>query len=138
MRWRRSGTASRRRSDLSARAGRTSDGGQLKTILGARSTPAIIIAFRQKPSPRLLVNLPPDQHAADFAGAGADLVELGVAQQPAGREIVDVAVAAQGLDRLQRHPGRTLGSVEDGAGGVFTGNAAVVAGARDRIDICLG
>jgi hypothetical protein len=47
---------------------------------------AITIAL---PSPRLLVNLPPDQHAADFAGAGADFVELGVAQQPAGREIVD-------------------------------------------------
>ena len=43
----------------------------------------------RSPSPRLLVNLPPDQHAADFAGAGADFVELGVAQQPAGREIVD-------------------------------------------------
>jgi len=27
----------------------------------------------------------PDQHAADFLGAGADLVELGIAQQPSRR-----------------------------------------------------
>src|SRR6266436_7373185 len=90
------------------------------------------------PSPRLLINLPPDQHAADFARSGADLIEFGVAQQPAGREIVDVAVAAEALDRLQGHPGRPLGGVEDGAGGVFAGDAAVVAGACDRVDIGLG
>ncbi len=48
---------------------------------------------------RLREELPPDQHAADLRGAGADLVELGVAQQPARREVVDVAVAAQRLDR---------------------------------------
>src|SRR5229473_463678 len=45
---------------------------------------------------RLREELPPDQHA-DLRGAGADLVELGVAQQPARREVVDVAVAAQRL-----------------------------------------
>jgi hypothetical protein len=46
-----------------------------------------------------------DQHAADFAGAGADLVQLGVAPQAADRVLVDVAVAAQRLDRLAGHPG---------------------------------
>jgi hypothetical protein len=35
------------------------------------------------------------QHAPDLAGVGADLVELGVAQQAAGRIVVDVAVAAE-------------------------------------------
>src|SRR5579883_1609922 len=85
--------------------------------------------------PRLLINLPPDQHAADFAGAGANLVELGVAEQASGREIVDVAVAAEALDRLQRHPCRPFGGVEDGAGGVLAGDAASVAGARDRVNI---
>src|SRR5215468_11063284 len=89
-------------------------------------------------SPRLLINLPPDQHAADFARPGADLVELGVAQQTAGGEIVDVAVSAEALDGLKRHPGCPLCGVEDGAGGVLAGDAAVVAGARDRIDIGLG
>src|SRR4051794_14761659 len=46
--------------------------------------------------------LPPDQHAADFAGARADFIELGVAQQPAGRIVIDVAVAAQKLNRIER------------------------------------
>ena len=36
-----------------------------------------------------------DQHAADFAGAGADFVQLGVAQQAPGRVVVDIAVAAE-------------------------------------------
>src|SRR5215470_17733855 len=90
------------------------------------------------PSPRLLINLPPDQHAANFARPGADLVELGVAQQPAGGEIVDVAVAAEALDCLQRHEGRPFGGVENSAGGIFAGDAAVVAGARHRVDIGLG
>ena len=41
------------------------------------------------------------QHAADFVGAGADCVELGIAQQAAGVVFVDVAVAAQRLDGFQ-------------------------------------
>src|SRR3954463_457628 len=49
----------------------------------------------------------PDQHAADFRSAGADLVELGVAQQTAGRYFINVTHAAKRLDCLQRH----LGSV---------------------------
>src|SRR5689334_16782669 len=57
------------------------------------------------PSPRLLEDLPADQHPADLAGAGADLVELGVAQQAAGRVVVDVAVAAETLDRVERDRG---------------------------------
>src|SRR5262245_16969680 len=51
---------------------------------------------------RLVEQLAADQHAADFAGAGADLVELCVAQEAAGRIFVDVAVAAEQLDRIQR------------------------------------
>src|SRR4051812_14242587 len=51
---------------------------------------------------RLLEQFAPDQHAADLAGPGADLVELGVAQQAAGRVIVDIAVAAEELDRIER------------------------------------
>src|SRR5215469_1572146 len=50
-----------------------------------------------------------DQHAADFAGAGADLVELGVAQQATGRVIVDIAVAAEDLHRVEGDLGRGLG-----------------------------
>ena len=51
-----------------------------------------------------------DQHAADFAGAGADLVQLRIAQQAAGGIVVDVAVAAQRLNRLERHPRRPFGA----------------------------
>src|SRR5580700_1805317 len=76
-----------------------------------------------------------DQHAADFAGSGADLVELGVAQQAAGRVVVDVAVAAQYLHRVEGDLGGAFGGVEDGAGGVLAGGLAAVAGARDGIDI---
>src|SRR5258708_30109100 len=77
-----------------------------------------------------LEDLPPDQHAADFAGPRADLVELGVAQQPPGRIVVDVAVAAEALDGVERQLGRALGGVEDRAGGVLARGAAVVAGPR--------
>src|SRR3546814_9750570 len=67
---------------------------------------------------RLVEQLAADQHAADLAGAGADLVELGIAQQAARRIVVDIAVAAQRLDGLQRHPGRLLGGEENRPGGV--------------------
>src|SRR5688572_27399040 len=84
---------------------------------------------------RLLEQLPPDQHAADFAGAGADLVELGVAQQPAGRIVVDVAVAAEQLDGVERALRRLLRGVEDRTGGIFPGGLATVAGLRHRVDV---
>src|SRR3954454_19989114 len=51
---------------------------------------------------RLVEQLPSDQHAADFAGAGADLVQFCVAQQSSRRIVVDVAVAAEQLDRIER------------------------------------
>src|SRR5262245_54309003 len=86
-------------------------------------------------SRRLVEDFAPDQHAADLAGAGADLVELGVAQQPPGRIVVDVAVATQALDRLQRHPGRLLRAIEDDAGGVLAGDLAFVARLRHCIAI---
>src|SRR5690606_13076340 len=36
--------------------------------------------------------LPPDQHPPNLVGAGADRIQLGVAQDPPGRVLVDVAV----------------------------------------------
>ena len=50
--------------------------------------------------------LTPDQHAADLAGARADLVQLGVAPQAAGGVVVGVADAAEratqvALDAIQ-------------------------------------
>src|SRR5471030_88658 len=69
--------------------------------------------------PGFAEQFPADEHSADFRSAGADLVQLCVAPQTTGRGLVDIAHAAQGLDRLARHPGGFLGSVEDGAGGVL-------------------
>src|SRR5215831_3107453 len=76
-----------------------------------------------------------DQHAADLRGAGADLVELGVPQEPSGREFVDVAVSAEDLDRLQGELGRLLGSEKNAAGGVLAVGLAAITGGRNRIDI---
>src|SRR5690606_29492832 len=56
---------------------------------------------------------------ADFAGAGANFVELGVAPQATDREFVDVAVTAQDLDRFTGKPGRLFRGVEDDAGAVL-------------------
>ncbi len=43
---------------------------------------------------RLVVQFAANQHAANLRGAGANLVQLGVAQNAAGRVVVDVAIAA--------------------------------------------
>ena len=87
-------------------------------------------AARIDPSPGLPEQLAADQHAADFAGAGADLVELGVAQQPPGRIIVDVAVAAEQLDGVERASQvAALGAKRMRAGGILAGRLAAVAGA---------
>src|SRR3954451_16682777 len=82
-----------------------------------------------------LEQLTADQHEADFTGAGADLVKLGVTQQPTGRVFVDVAVAAQKLDRVERHLGRGLGSEQDGTGRIIARGLATVAGTGDGVDI---
>src|SRR5258708_30903030 len=76
-----------------------------------------------------------DQHAADLGGSGADLVELGIPQQAGDRIVVGVAVAAQGLDGLQRHLGGMLGRIEEGAGRIHAIDAALVAGARHRLHV---
>src|SRR2546421_9421504 len=89
----------------------------------------------RRPSGRLGKQLPPDQPAADLGSSRADLVELRVAPQAPGRVIVDVAVAAETLYRLARHPGRFLGGVKDRAGRVLARGLAAVAGLADRIYI---
>src|ERR1039457_6478361 len=78
-----------------------------------------VALLRWTASPGFAEQLPADEHSADFRGAGADLVQLCVAPQTTGRSLVDIAHAAQGLDRLARHPGGFLGGVKDGARGVL-------------------
>src|SRR5258708_30309868 len=79
-----------------------------------------------------------DQHATNFARAGSNLIELGVAPQATRRILIDVAVAAERLDRFSGHPGRLLSGVKNGAGRVLAERAGMiraVAGLADRIDI---
>src|SRR5437588_365954 len=88
-----------------------------------------------QPSGRLGKQLPSDQPAADLGSSRADLVELRVAPQAPRRVVVDVAVAAETLDRLARHPGRFLGGVKDRAGRVLARGLAAIAGLADRVYI---
>src|SRR4051812_32521561 len=62
---------------------------------------------------RLREQLAADQHAADFAGARADFVQLGVAPQAPQRVFVDVAVAAEDLDAFAGHPRGLLRAPQD-------------------------
>src|ERR1700722_10906654 len=90
--------------------------------------------IRQAISPRLAINkvvnigcarseidleeLTSNQHAADFVGARADLIELGIAQQSPRGIVVDVAVAPQCLDGVERATGCIFAGKEDAAGGI--------------------
>src|SRR5436309_1172516 len=75
------------------------------------------------------------QPAADLGRAGADLIELGVAPQAPGRRLVDVAHAAECLDRLAGHPGRLFGRIQDGAGGIFPGGFTAVERLAHGVDV---
>src|SRR3984957_21265169 len=92
---------------------------------------------QMRPRSRLALReqLPPDQHSPDFARPGADLVELGVAQQTPERIIVGVAVAAENLDRVERDLGCALGGIEDRARGVLARRLAAIARLGDGVDI---
>src|SRR4030088_226602 len=54
-----------------------------------------------------------DQYSTDLRSSGADLVQFGIAQQTAGREIIDVAVTSERLNRFECHPCCPLGRVKD-------------------------
>src|SRR5215471_4449046 len=86
-------------------------------------------------SGRLVEELAADQHAPDLGGARADLVELRVAPQPPDGKLVDVAVAAERLDRLACHPRRLLRGVQDRTRGILARRLATIAGLGHRVDI---
>src|SRR5690348_11707506 len=106
--------------------------------MGVRLAPTMtmlsmkFLAFR---SNRFFEELPADEHAADLVGARADVVELRIAEQPARGEFVDVAVAAERLDRFQRDPHRVLGGEEEARRGVLARGAptALVERRRDPV-----
>src|SRR5690606_19247532 len=104
-------------------AGRAGHAGLAETARRPRRAGSVA-AFEQ---------LAADQHPADLVGAGADGIELGVAQDPPGRVFVDVAVAAQGLDGLQRHLHRGLAGVQQAGGGIDAAATAGVVVAGDLV-----
>src|SRR5258706_4089365 len=89
--------------------------------IGVRLAPTMTMlsAITFSCSSRFFEELAPDQHAADLGGAGADVVELGIAEQTTSGEIVDVAVAAQRLDRVERDLHGVLGGEEEARGGIL-------------------
>src|SRR5262245_43442650 len=101
---------------------------------GSIADVSAVIAAR---SARLIEQLPADQHAPDFARARTDLVELGVAQISSGGIVVDIAVAAEELNRIEGNLGGVLGGVADGTGGVLARGLAAVTGLCHGIDVGL-
>src|SRR6266545_1599221 len=84
---------------------------------------------------RLVEQLAADQHPPYLRRARADLVQLGVAPQPTGGIVVDVAIATQSLDRLPGHPGRLFRRIEYRAGRILARSLAAVARLADRIHV---
>src|SRR6185369_3667638 len=81
--------------------------------IGVRAAPTITTGSLSTVFPharnalfRLVEQLTANQHAPDLGRPGADLVQLRIAPQASGRIVVDIAVTAQRLDRLARHPRR--------------------------------
>ncbi len=70
-------------------------------------------------SGRHVEQLATDQDAPDLLRSRADLVELRVPQQPPRRKLVDVAVAAQCLDRFERHLRRAPGREQNTCGRIL-------------------
>src|SRR5262249_51711682 len=90
---------------------------------------------RSTSSHRLHKEFAPDQHSADFRGAGADFVKLRIPEQPADRIIVRIAIAAKRLNCLQSHSCRLFRRIQYAAGGVLAGRLAAIEGGCNRIDI---
>src|ERR1700736_4153847 len=82
--------------------------------------------WSSQPLLRLVEQLAADQHPSDLGRAGTDLVQLGIAPQAPGRVFVNVAVAAERLNRLTRHPRRLLGCVEYRTRGVLARHLAAI------------
>src|ERR1700733_6875655 len=86
-------------------------------------------------SARVLKELAPDQHAADFARPRTDLVKFGIAQQTAGGVIIDIAIAAQGLDGIERAASGALAGKKNAPGRIKARGAPPVAGPRDAVHV---
>src|SRR6266851_7903013 len=76
-----------------------------------------------------------DEPAPDFGSAGADLVELGVAPQPPGRRLVDIAHAAERLDRLSGHPRRFFRRIQNRPSGILARGLAAIERLAHGVDV---
>src|SRR4029453_17368762 len=79
--------------------------------------------------------LSPDQHAADLASPRADLIQFRIPQESARGVVVDVAVATERLDSVERARRGSLGREQDAACGIESCRLSTVAGARYRVHI---
>src|SRR5688572_21576011 len=102
----------------------------------AKITRCGITGFRR--SFRLVEQFPPDQHSPNLGRSRTYLIQLRIPPDPPGREFVDVAVAAERLDRLAGHPRRLLRGVEDRTCRILSRGASAVPAiqrARYRVDV---
>ena len=88
-------------------------------------------------SGRLPKQFPADQHAANLAGAGPDLIQFGIAEQPAGCVVIDIAIPSQNLDCFLSHLGCGLGGKQYRSGGILARGLSAVTCLGDGIDISL-
>src|SRR5438067_13368370 len=84
---------------------------------------------------RFVEKLAADQHPPYFGRAGADLVQLRAPPQSSGGLLVDVAVAAETLDRFAGHPRRFFRSVENRARRILARRLAAIARPADGVDV---
>src|SRR5690606_13608336 len=98
-----------------------------------RWSEAWIMARLSAGSAGLVEQLAADQHAADLAGAGTNLIELGIAPQSANRVFVDVAVAAQNLNAVAGHACGILGAIQNHRGTVLADLAQVSDAQRIKV-----
>src|ERR1700720_2485297 len=103
----------------------------------SRARWSLFAPWSSQPRLRPVAQLAAHQPPPDLGRAGADLVQLGIAPQAPGRVFVNVAVAAERLNRLTRHPRRLLGCVEYRTRGVLARHLAAIAGLGHRVNVRL-
>src|ERR1700680_887357 len=92
----------------------------ISSVLNMRARRALVSFLKE---------LAPNQHPTHLARAGADLVEFGVAQQASSGVVIDIAIAAECLNRVEGALRRAFTCKEDAGSGVKTRRAPGIAGA---------
>src|SRR5205823_8092604 len=84
---------------------------------------------------RFVEELAADQHPTYLGCTCANFIQLGVAPQPAGWIFVDIAVAAQTLDRFARHPRRLFRGVQNRTRGILACRFTAIACLTDCVNV---